>query len=269
MNFFLLSSVISLSLAAPAPEAEAKAALVHPVLAHHVAPLAVVPAKQLQWPGITAPGVDSTCFGCRSAVVVGRKRREAEADAEAEAALVHPVLAHHVAPLAVVPAKQLQWPGITAPGVDSTCFGCRHAVVVGRKRREAEAVAEADADAEAEATAEAAAAPFYPLAVAPHYPYHVPAVALRSSGYATVNNGGVSYSTGVHAVHVLPLGRRRRDADADADAEADADAYYHPYFAAAAVNGYAHNLGSGNSYAAISSGLPYHGVYGYPYAYLG
>merc|ERR1739847_144050 len=197
MNFFLLSSVISLSLAAPAPEAEAKAGLLHPVLAHHVAPLAVVPAKQLQWPGITAPGVDSTCFGCRSAVVVGRKRREAEA----------------------------------------------------------------------EPVAEAAAAPFYPLAVAPHYPYHVPAVALKSSGYATVNNAGVSYSTGVHAVHVLPLGRRRRDADADA--EADADAYYHPYFAAAAVNGYAHNLGSGNSYAAISSGLPYHGVYGYPYAYLG
>merc|ERR1712179_859049 len=200
MNFFLLSSVISLSLAAPAPEAEAKAGLLHPVLAHHVAPLAVVPTKQLQWPGITTPGVDSTCFGCRSAVVIGRKRREAEAEADAE-----PV-------------------------------------------------------------AEAAAAPFYPLAVAPHYPYHVPAVALKSSGYATVNNAGVSYSTGVHAVHVLPLGRRRRDADADADA----DAYYHPYFTpAAAVNGYAHNLGSGNSYAAISSGLPYHGVYGYPYAYLG
>merc|ERR1712038_1985064 len=208
MNFFLLSSVISLSLAAPAPEAEAKAGLLHPVLAHHVAPLAVVPAKQLQWPGITAPGVDSTCFGCRSAVVVGRKRREAEAEADAEA--------------------------------------------------------EAEATADAEPVAEAAAAPFYPLAVAPHYPYHVPAVALKSSGYATVNNAGVSYSTGVHAVHVLPLGRRRRDADADAEA------YYHPYFTpAAAVNGYAHNLGSGNSYAAISSGLPYHGVYGYPYAYLG
>merc|ERR1712165_16392 len=241
MNFFLLSSVISLSLAAPAPEAEAKAGLLHPVLAHHVAPLAVVPAKQLQWPGITAPGVDSTCFGCRSAVVVGRKKREAEAeaDAEAEAALVHPVLAHHVAPLAVLPAKQLQWPGITAPGVDSTCFGCRHAVVVGRKRREAEAVADADAEAEAtadaEPVAEAAAAPFYPLAVAPHFPYHVPAVALRSSGYATVNNAGVSYSTGVNAVHVLPLGRRRREAEAEA--AADAEAYYHPYFPpAAAVN---------------------------------
>merc|ERR1712038_669179 len=218
MNFFLLSSVISLSLAAPAPEAEAKAGLLHPVLAHHVAPLAVVPAKQLQWPGITAPGVDSTCFGCRSAVVVGRKKREAEAEAdtEAKAALVHPVLAHHVAPLAVVPAKQLQWPGITAPGVDSTCFGCRHAVVVGRKRREADAVADADAEAEA------AAAPFYPLAVAPHFPYHVPAVALRSSGYATVNNAGVSYSTGVNAVHVLPLGRRRREAEAEAAADAGA-----------------------------------------------
>jgi len=286
MNFFLLSSVISLSLAAPAPEAEAKAALVHPVLAHHVAPLAVVPAKQLQWPGITAPGVDSTCFGCRSAVVVGRKRREAEADAEAEAALVHPVLAHHVAPLAVVPAKQLQWPGITAPGVDSTCFGCRHAVVVGRKRREAEAVAEADADAEAEATAEAAAAPFYPLAVAPHYPYHVPAVALRSSGYATVNNAGVSYSTGVHAVHVLPLGRRRREAEAEADADAEAEAEADAEADADAeakvealgvapvtsLNGYIHNLGSGNSYAAISSGPSYpfvHAVAPFPYPYLG
>merc|ERR1712165_197763 len=280
MNFFLLSSVISLSLAAPAPEAEAKAGLLHPVLTHHVAPLAVVPAKQLQWPGITAPGVDSTCFGCRSAVVVGRKKREAEAeaDAEAEAALVHPVLAHHVAPLAVVPAKQLQWPGITAPGVDSTCFGCRHAVVVGRKRREAEAVADAEAEAtaDAEPVAEAAAAPFYPLAVAPHFPYHVPAVALRSSGYATVNNAGVSYSTGVNAVHVLPLGRRRREAEAEAaaDAEAEAEAKVEALGVApvTSLNGYIHNLGSGNSYAAISSGpsLPFvHAVAPFPYPYLG
>merc|ERR1712121_560142 len=209
MNFFLLSSIISLSLAAPAPEAEAKAAL------------------------------------------------------------VHPVLAHHVAPLAVVPAKQLQWPGITAPGEDSTCFGCRHTVVVGRKRRDADAVAEAEATADAEPVAEAAAAPFYPLAVAPHYPYHVPAVALRSSGYATVNNAGVSYSTGVHTVNVLPLGRRRREAEpeaaaeaeADAEADADAEASVEPLGVApvTSLNGYIHNLGSGNSYAAISSGpsLPF------------
>merc|ERR1711970_867420 len=145
MNFFLLSSVISLSLAAPAPEAEAKAALVHPVLAHHVAPLAVVPVKQLQWPGITAPGVDSTCLGCRHAVVVGRKRREAEADAEA------------------------------------------------------------DADAEAEAEAEAK----------------------------------------VEALGVAPV---------------------------TSLNGYIHNLGSGNSYAAISSGPSYplvHAVAPFPYPYLG
>merc|ERR1739847_204945 len=214
MNFFLLSSVISLSLAAPAPEAEAKAGL------------------------------------------------------------LHPVLAHHVAPLAVVPAKQLQWPGITAPGVDSTCFGCRHAVVVGRKRREAEAVADADAEAEATADAE----PFYPLAIAPHFPYHVPAVALRSSGYATVNNAGVSYSTGVNAVHVLPLGRRRREAEAEADAdsepEADAEAKVEALGVApvTSLNGYIHNLGSGNSYAAISSGpsLPFvHAVAPFPYPYLG
>merc|ERR1711970_1261609 len=226
MNFFLLSSVISLSLAAPAPEAEAKAALLHPVLAHHVAPLAVVPAKQLQWPGITAPGVDSTCFGCRHAVVVGRKRREADAVADADA--------------------------------------------------------EAEATADAEPVAEAAAAPFYPLAVAPHFPYHVPAVALRSSGYATVNNAGVSYSTGVNAVHVLPLGRRRREAEAeaaaDAGAEAEAEAEAEAKVEALGVapvtslNGYIHNLGSGNSYAAISSGpsLPFvHAVAPFPYPYLG
>merc|ERR1739848_478851 len=220
MNFFLLSSVITLSLAAPAPEAEAKAGILHPVLAHHVAPLAVVPAKQLQWPGITAPGVDSTCFGCRSAVVVGRKRREAEAVADADA--------------------------------------------------------EAEATADAEPVAEAAAAPFYPLAIAPHFPYHVPAVALRSSGYATVNNAGVSYSTGVNAVHVLPLGRRRREAEAEAaaDAEADADAKVEALGVApvTSLNGYIHNLGSGNSYAAISSGpsLPFvHAVAPFPYPYLG
>merc|ERR1712128_269252 len=84
MKCFILSSLLSLSVAAPAPEAEA--ALGYPLLAHHVAPLAVVPVKQLQWPGVSVPGVDSTCFGCRASVVVpvGRRRREAEAVAEAE-----------------------------------------------------------------------------------------------------------------------------------------------------------------------------------------
>merc|ERR1712142_70196 len=219
MKFFLLSSLLSLSVAAPAPEAEA--AHVLPVLAHHVA---VVPAKQLQWPGITAPGVDKTCFGCRPAVAVavGRKRREAEAVADA--------------------------------------------------------TAEADAAAEAEPVAEAAAAPLFPLAVAPHYPYHVPAVAFKSVGYATVNHPGASYSTGVHAVHVLPLGRRRRGAEAEAEpeaeAEAEGEAEADPIAIApvTALNGYIHNLGSGNSYSAISTGpsLPYvHVVAAHPYAFLG
>merc|ERR1712106_14916 len=85
MKCFILSSLLSLSLAAPAPEAEA--ALGYPLLAHHVAPFAVVPARQLQWPGVSALGVDSTCFGCRASVVVsvGRRRREPEAEAEADA----------------------------------------------------------------------------------------------------------------------------------------------------------------------------------------
>merc|ERR1712123_532322 len=92
MKCFVLSSLLSLSLAAPAPEAaaDADAALIHPLLVHHAAPFAVVPAKQLQWPGVSAPGLDQTCFGCRSHVVVpaGRKRRSAEAEAVADAAPV-------------------------------------------------------------------------------------------------------------------------------------------------------------------------------------
>merc|ERR1712128_164350 len=117
-----------------------------------------------------------------------------------EAALGYPLFGHHAAPLAVVPVKQLQWPGVSAPGVDSTCFGCRASVVV-------------------------------------------------------------------------PVGRRRREAEAEVVAEAEADAYYGAYPAISSLNGYAHNLGSGNSFAAISSGLPYvphaYGAAAYGYPYLG
>merc|ERR1712106_382311 len=117
----------------------------------------------------------------------------------------------------------------------------------------AEAVAEAEAEPKAEA--EAAVTPFHhlplaPFHPAPYHPYHVPLVGLRSSSYAHVNNGGVAYNTGVHAVHVVPFGRRRRDAGAEADAEAEA-VVIAPL---KSLNGYAHNLGSGNSYASISSG---------------
>merc|ERR1712106_342181 len=205
------------------------------------------------------------CFVLSSLLSLSLAAPAPEAAADADAALIHPLLVHHAAPFAEVPAKQLQWPGVSAPGLDATCFGCRSHVVVpaGRKRRSAEA------EAEAEAEAAAAPAAFYPLSVAPYHPYgFVPAVALRSSSYAAVNHAGVAYNTGVHSVNVVPFGRKRRDADA----EADADAFY------AALNGYAYNLGSGNSFSAISSGpaLPYaHGVpaypsvYGYPYPYLG
>ena len=217
------------------------------------------------------------CFVLSSLLSLSLAAPAPEATAAAEASPGYPLLVPHVSPYAVVPSKQLQWPGVSAPGLDQTCFGCRaHVVVpVGRKRRSAEAEAVAEATPEAEADAEAAAAAYYPLgarAVAPYYPYGVvPAVALHSSSYAAVNHAGVAYNTGVNAVTVVH-GRRRRDAEADAEAEADADAYY------SALNGYAHNLGSGHSFAAISSSpsLPYvHGVpayptaYGYPYPYLG
>merc|ERR1712038_754137 len=87
MKCFLLATILPLTIAAPTPEAEAKADAIHPlplVVPH--APLAVLPAKQLQWPGVSAPGLDKTCFGCRTAVVVpvGRRRRDAEAEAEAD-----------------------------------------------------------------------------------------------------------------------------------------------------------------------------------------
>merc|ERR1712128_23337 len=190
---------------------------------------------------------------------------------EAEAALGYPLFGHHVAPLAVVPVKQLQWPGVSAPGVDSTCFGCRASVVVpvGRRRREAEAVTEAEPKAEAEAEA---ATPFYHLPLAPFNPYHVPAVALRSSSYAAVNNAGVAYDTGLHTVHVF--GRRRRDAEAEADAVANAEAEAHAEAdpAAEAIVPFV-NLGYGNHFLPISSGLPYaphaYGVAAYGYPYLG
>merc|ERR1712123_200402 len=188
---------------------------------------------------------------------------------EAEAALGYPLFGHQVAPLAVVPVKQLQWPGVSAPGVDSTCFGCRASVVVpvGRRRREAEAVAEAEPKAEAEA-----ATPFYHLPLAPFHAYHVPAVALRSSSYAAVNNAGVAYDTGLHTVHVFGRGRREAEAEADAEADANADAEADP--AAEAVVPFV-NLGYGNHFLPISSGLPYAphaygaaahpAAYGYPY----
>merc|ERR1739838_314479 len=87
MKCFVLSGLLSLSLAAPAPEAAAaaEAAPYSPILVPHAAPYAAVPAKQLQWPGVAAPGLDTTCFGCRNHVLVpvGRRRRDAEADAEA------------------------------------------------------------------------------------------------------------------------------------------------------------------------------------------
>merc|ERR1712123_81890 len=190
---------------------------------------------------------------------------------EAEAVLGYPLFGHHVAPLAVVPVKQLQWPGVSAPGVDSTCFGCRASVVVpvGRRRREAEAVAEAEPKAEAEA-----ATPFYHLPLAPFHTYHVPAVALRSSSYAAVNNAGVAYDTGLHTVHVF--GRKRRDAEAEAaavaDAEAEADAAAEADAEAEAIVPFV-NLGYGNNFLPFSSGLPYaphaYGVAAYGYPYLG
>ena len=197
------------------------------------------------------------CFVLSSLLSLSLAAPAPEAAAIAEAAPGYPLLAHHVAPLAVVTLKQLQWPGVSAPGVDTTCFGCRAQALVPivRGRRSADAVAEANAEAEAEA--------YFPLSAGAYYPYApVPAVALHS--YAGVNHAGVAYNTGLHATHVLPLGRRRREAEAEADPEADADAYY------TALNGYAHNLGSGHSFAAISSGpaLPHgYGVAAYPAAY--
>ena len=89
MKCFVLSSLLSLSLAAPAPKAAADAAAApfSPHLVPHAAPYAAVPVQQLQWPGVAAPGLDTTCFGCRSHVLVpvGRGRRSADAEAVAEA----------------------------------------------------------------------------------------------------------------------------------------------------------------------------------------
>jgi len=84
MKTFILACTLALSVASPLPDADAKADP-HGIL---VPALAAVPVKQLQWPGVSAPGVDSTCFGCRAHAlvpVIGRKRRSADAEAEADA----------------------------------------------------------------------------------------------------------------------------------------------------------------------------------------
>merc|ERR1711892_202190 len=150
------------------------------------------------------------CFVLSSLLSLSLVAPAPEAAADADAALIHPLLVHHAAPFAVVPAKQLQWPGVSAPGLDATCFGRRSHVVVpaGRKRRSAEAEAVADAEAAPVAEAVAEAAPVAE-AVAEADPVVVPAPALT-------------------------------------------------------LNGYAHNLGSGNSFAAISSSPSLHYGYGLP-----
>lgn len=204
---------------------------------------AVIPLATHQWPGITVPGVDSTCFGCRPAALValGRKKREAEAEAEAvaeavaeaepEAHGILPLPYPHIAHTAVVPLATHQWPGITTPFVDSTCFGCRPAahIVVGRRRRGADAEAEAVAEAKPEAHG------IYPLS----YPLVAHTALVGSSSFQAVNLAGAAYSTGVTALHpVNILGRKKRGAEAQAQV---------------AVNGYAHSLQSGNSFASVST----------------
>jgi len=107
-----------------------------------------------------------------------------------------------------------------------------------------------------------------PVAITNPLPHVVAPALVGSSSYQSVVNNGAAYTTGVNALHTVPVVvRGRREADANADADAEADAFY-------AVNGYTHQL-PGHSYAAISTpsyvspiaypyynyGLGYHGVY--------
>jgi len=224
-------------MAGPLPDADANADP-HGLLLPAVA---AVPLAQYQWPGIAAPGVDSTCFGCRAHAfvpLIGRKRRSADADAEAVAdadadaephgifGYVRPVV-HSIA-TAVHPVAAVAHPLATV-GYPAATFGHPLASV-----------------------GYSAAAIAHPVALAHQVPHVIAPAVVGSSSYQSVINNGAAYTTGVSALHpvsVVVRGRRGADAEADADADAEANAEADAFLN---VNGYTHAL-PGHSYAALST----------------
>merc|ERR1712025_5516 len=156
------------------------------------------------------------------------------------ATLLHPAAA------AVVPVGTHQWPGITDGPVDITCFGCRPLALatVGRKRRGAEPEAKPEADPFVYGTA---------LLGHPFLPFHAPALV---GSYTSVDSNGAQYKTGTEAVHpvVIP-GRQKREAEDEVAAQTadEAAMILAPVKPLFALNGYAHDLQSGRSFASIST----------------
>merc|ERR1711863_160126 len=85
---------------------------------------------QQAWPTASAPGVSSTCFGCR-----GKRSAEAEAAPVAAVAPVHYGLPFYGYGLpAIYNNPTLQWPGYKVPGFERTTWGAR-----GKRSAEADA----------------------------------------------------------------------------------------------------------------------------------
>merc|ERR1712110_1368726 len=106
------------------------------------------------------------------------------------------------------------WPGVSAPGVSSTCYGCRPHHFYGKRE------AEAEAD-----PAHFYGAYGYPYAFRPYY----------ASGYAGPLPGA-SYQS-VHRLH-----KREAEADAEADPALFYGAYGYPYAYGAYPYGYRYGL---------------------------
>ena len=150
------------------------------------------------WPGMSAPGVSSTCFGCRPHHFYGK--RSAEADAEADPAYLYGAYAY---PYAFRPYY--------ASGYAGPLPGASYQSVHRLHKREAEAEAEADP------------ALFYGAYGYP-YAYGYPAYGYRYGLAGVAAHPGAATSF----VARSPQGLGKRSADAEADPALLYGAY-HPY----------------------------------------
>merc|ERR1711953_226075 len=138
----------------------------------------------------------------------------------------------------------LSWPGVVAPGFESTCFGCR-----GKRSADAEPTAEADA----------------------YYGY---------GGYGRYGYGGYGHGGGYgYGGYGHYLGKRSADADSYyggylggdgyggyghylGKRSADAESYYGGYLGGYGYGGYGHYLGKRSAEAESKPYYGYGGLYG-------
>ncbi len=169
------------------------------------------------WPGVSAPGFSSTCFGCRV-------KRSADAEPEADASAFY---GYYGYPYAYGYGYPYGYLNGVAGHPDGTSYTYRSVQGIGKRSADAEPVADADA--------------YY------HYGYPY----AYGYGYPYAYGYGYPVATSYEARSPQGLGKR----SADAEPEAEADAYY----------GYPYAYGYG--YPRAYSYSNFYGYHGYPYGY--